>query len=151
ETPAGKKRIRDLVEHSGLMQQLVALPPRPLTRDDALRFHLAEYLDRLQELSAADGGEAGEDTIFGHGSWEIALLSAGGAYEAVRAVLAGEVDNAYALVRPPGHHAERHWGRGYCMLANGALAVLKARAELGLGRVAFVDWDVHHGNGTEQA
>ena len=151
ETPAGKKRIRDLVEHTGLTEQLVALRPQPLTREDALRFHLPEYLDRIEALSAAGGGEAGEDTIFGHGSWEIALLSAGGTYEAVRAVLAGEVDNAYALVRPPGHHAERHWGRGYCMLANAALAIMKARAELGVGRVAVVDWDVHHGNGTEQA
>ena len=66
-------------------------------------------------------------------------------------MLAGEVDNAYALVRPPGHHAERDWGRGYCMLANAPLAIMKARAELGCGRVAVVDWDVHHGNGTEQA
>jgi len=151
ETPAGKRRIRDLVRDAGLLAELVPLAPEPLTRQDALRFHTAEYLDRLVAMSQAEGGNAGEDTWFGPGSWEIALLAAGGAATAVRAVLTGEVDNAYALVRPPGHHAERHWGRGYCLLANLALAVMKARDELGVGRVAVVDWDVHHGNGTEQA
>ncbi len=151
ETVAGKKRIRDLVVRAGLMDQLVTVPAVPLSRTDALRFHTEEYLDSLVAMSAADGGDAGEDTWFGPGSYEIALLSAGGTYAAVRAVVAGEIDNGYALVRPPGHHAERDRGRGYCMLANLALAVMKARAELGVGRVAVVDWDVHHGNGTEQA
>ena len=151
ETPAGKRRIRDLVRDTGLMAELVELAPEPLTREDALRFHTADYLDTLVAMSAADGGEAGEGTLFGPGSWEVALLAAGGAATAVRAVVTGEVDNAYALVRPPGHHAESHWGRGYCLLANLALAVMKARDELGVGRVAVVDWDVHHGNGTERA
>jgi len=151
ETVAGKRRIRDLVVDTGLIGELVPVLPEPLTRDDALRFHTADYLDAIEEMSAADGGDAGEDTWFGPGSYEIALLSAGGTYSAVRAVMAGEVENAYALVRPPGHHAERDRGRGYCMLANVALAILKARADLGVVRVAVVDWDVHHGNGTEQA
>jgi acetoin utilization deacetylase AcuC-like enzyme len=151
ETVEGKRRIRDLAVDSGLMTELVPLSPEPLTREDALRFHTADYLDSIARMSADEGGDAGEDTWFGPGSYEIALLSAGGTYTAVRAVMAGEVDNAYALVRPPGHHAERDWGRGYCMLANVALAILNARSDLGVGRVAVVDWDVHHGNGTEQA
>ncbi len=151
ETPEGKRRIRDLAVATGLASELVPVMPSPLGRKDCLRFHTPAYLDRLRELSSGAGGNAGEETWFGPGSYEIALLSAGGTYAAVRAVVAGEVDNAYALVRPPGHHAERDWGRGYCMLANVALAVMKARAELGVGRVAVVDWDVHHGNGTEQA
>ncbi len=151
ETPEGKKRIRDLVVDSGLVGELVPVAPSPMSREDALRFHTPAYLDSLVRMSADEGGDAGEDTWFGPGSYEIALLSAGGTYTAVHAVLAGDVDNAYALVRPPGHHAERDLGRGYCMLGNVALAILKARADLGLGRVAVVDWDVHHGNGTEQA
>ena len=151
ETAAGKRRIRELAVAAGLMPQLVTLEPTPLSRDDCLRFHTADYLDFIARLSAADGGNAGEETWFGPGSYEIALLSAGGTYAAIRAVLTGEVDNAYALVRPPGHHAERDWGRGYCLLANVALGVMKARAELGVTRVAVMDWDVHHGNGTEQA
>lgn len=151
ETAAGKRRIRDLAVDAALMPQLVPLKPAPLTRDDCLRFHTADYLDFIEGLSAGEGGNAGEETWFGPGSYEIALLSAGGTWTAIRSVLAGDVDNAYALVRPPGHHAERDWGRGYCLLANVALGVMKARAEFGVGRVAVVDWDVHHGNGTEQA
>ena len=151
ETAEGKRRIRDLLAETGLVEQLVQLTPAPLTRADCLRFHTADYLDSLRRMSDDRGGNAGEATWFGPGGYEIALLSAGGTYAAVRAVLTGEVANAYALVRPPGHHAERDWGRGYCLLGNVALAVLKARAELGVGKVAVVDWDVHHGNGTEQA
>lgn len=151
ETPAGKRLIRELVRTTGLDEHLVALAPTPLERADLLRFHTPEYVDRLEQLSATGGGSAGEETMFGPGGLETAMLSAGGTYEAVRAVVAGEVDNAYALVRPPGHHAERDWGRGYCLLANLTLAALKARAELGVGRVVILDWDVHHGNGAEQA
>src|SRR5207302_9183240 len=97
------------------------------------------------------GGEAGEETPFGRGSFEIALLAAGGCITAVDSVLDGKVDNAYALVRPPGHHAERDQGRGFCIFGNTALAAMHAREARGLSRVAIVDWDVHHGNGTEHA
>src|SRR5215467_14191294 len=102
-------------------------------------------------MSSERGGDAGELTPFGSGSYEIALLAAGGCMTAVDAVLDGEVDNAYALVRPPGHHAERDLGRGFCIFGNTALAALHARRARGLARVAVVDWDVHHGNGTEHA
>jgi acetoin utilization deacetylase AcuC-like enzyme len=106
---------------------------------------------RIKKASAEIGGDAGEETPFGHGSYEIALLAAGGCMTAVEAVLDGKVDNAYALVRPPGHHAERDQGRGFCIFANTALAAVHARQARGLSRVAIVDWDVHHGNGTEHA
>jgi acetoin utilization deacetylase AcuC-like enzyme len=89
--------------------------------------------------------------MLGRGSYEIALLSAGAAYRAVDAVLRGEVDNAYALCRPAGHHALPDLGIGMCVFANVALAILRAREEHGVGRVAVVDWDVHHGNGTQAA
>ncbi len=151
ETPEGKKRIRDLAVTSGLAERLVRFAPVPLERADVLRFHTEAYLAQLEEMSAGEGGSAGEETWFGPGGLDTAMLAAGGTYEAVRAVVTGEVDNAYALVRPSGHHAERDWGRGYCLLANATLAVMKARDELGVGRVALVDWDVHHGNGAEQA
>jgi acetoin utilization deacetylase AcuC-like enzyme len=70
---------------------------------------------------------------------------------AIDAVMDGTVDNAYALVRPPGHHAERDQGRGFCIFANVALGALHARAQWGVSRVVTIDWDVHHGNGTQQA
>jgi len=151
ESAEGKRRIRNLVEVSGLIDHLVQLKPRPATEDEILRLHTKEYVERIKKLSAEAGGEAGEETPFGRGSFEIALLAAGGCITAVDSVLDGKVDNAYALVRPPGHHAERDQGRGFCIFGNTALAAMHAREARGLSRVAIVDWDVHHGNGTEHA
>jgi acetoin utilization deacetylase AcuC-like enzyme len=151
ESADSKRRIRNLVEVSGLIDHLVQLKPRPATEDEILRLHTKEYVERIKKLSSEAGGEAGEETPFGRGSYEIALLAAGGCITAVDAVLDARVDNAYALVRPPGHHAERDRGRGFCIFGNIALAALHARQARGLSRVAIVDWDVHHGNGTEHA
>jgi acetoin utilization deacetylase AcuC-like enzyme len=151
ENADGKRRIHNLVEVSGLMDHLVQLKPRAATEDEILRLHTREYVDRIKKTSSETGGDAGDFTPFGPGSFEIALLAAGGCMTAVDAVLDGKVDNAYALVRPPGHHAERETGRGFCIFANTALAAMHAREVRGLSRVAIVDWDVHHGNGTEHA
>ena len=151
ESAEGKRRIRNLIEVSGLMDHLVQLKPRMATEEEILRLHTPEYVGRIKKMSSGIGGDAGEETPFGHGSYEIALLAAGGCMTAVDAVLDGKVDNAYALVRPPGHHAERDQGRGFCIFANTALAAVHARQARGISRVAIVDWDVHHGNGTEHA
>ena len=151
ESADSKRRIRNILEVSGLLDDLVQLKPRPATEDEILRLHTREYVERIKRMSAESGGEAGEETPFGRGSYEIALLAAGGCITAVDAVLDGNVDNAYALVRPPGHHAEKDQGRGFCIFGNVALAALHARHARGLARVAIVDWDVHHGNGTEHA
>ncbi|MEA2628989.1 MAG: hypothetical protein QOJ10_1449 [Chloroflexota bacterium] len=151
ENADGKRRIRNLIEVSGLIDHLVQLKPRQATEDEIARLHTREYVDRIKKASSEMGGDAGELTPFGPGSYEIALLAAGGCMTAVDAVLDGKVDNAYALVRPPGHHAEKDQGRGFCIFANIALAAAHARQARGLSRVAIVDWDVHHGNGTEHA
>jgi acetoin utilization deacetylase AcuC-like enzyme len=151
ENADGKRRLRNLVEVSGLLEHLVQLKPRPATETEILRLHTSGYVQRIKKMSSERGGDAGELTPFGPGSYEIALLAAGGCMTAVDAVLDGRVDNAYALVRPPGHHAERDLGRGFCIFGNTALAAFHAREAHGLARVAVVDWDVHHGNGTEHA
>src|SRR5207244_7268314 len=101
ESAEGKRRIRNLLEVSGLLDHLVQLKPRPATEDEILRLHTKEYVERVKKLSSEAGGEAGEETPFGRGSFEIALLAAGGCITAVDSVLDGKVDNAYALVRPP--------------------------------------------------
>ncbi len=93
----------------------------------------------------------GELTPVGHGSFEIAALSAGGVIKGTDAVIAGEIDNCYALVRPPGHHAEADMCRGSCIFGNIAIAVHHCLAVHGMERIAVVDGDVHHGNGTETA
>lgn len=150
ESPESKSRMAGLVEVSGLLDHLVRLKAVPATYDQALRVHGAEYLERLHKLSADGGGDAGDRfTPFGGGSYEIALLAAGGTITATRAVISGEVDNAYALVRPPGHHALPHMGMGYCLLSNVAIAVQEARATMDVERVMIVDYDVHHGNGAQ--
>lgn len=149
EKPEARRRLLNLLTVTGLRDQCVALTPTALSRQDLLRVHTGEYLDAFATLSATSGGEVGEWAGFGPGAFEIAALAAGGVYEAVRATVAGEVDVAFALVRPPGHHAETDRARGYCLLANIPLAIEKARAELGIRRVAVIDWDVHHGNGTQ--
>ncbi len=151
ENPETKRRFRDLLAVSGLLDELQPIKAIPATEDDLARFHTREYIAQIKRLSSERGGEAGEFTPFGPGSYEIALLAAGGVMRAVEAVVTDAVRNAYALVRPPGHHAQPNRGRGYCIFGNIAVAILHARARLGVKRVAVVDWDVHHGNGTQQA
>ena len=151
ESPESKRRFRSLLEVSGLLDELVRVRPRLATVEELCRFHDIEYVRKIEALSAAGGGMAGVQTPLGPGGYEIARLAVGGCIEAVDAVLDGEMDNAYALVRPPGHHAERAEARGFCIFGSTALAAMHARKARGLDRVAVVDWDVHHGNGTEQA
>src|SRR4051794_3489716 len=126
ESPERVRRIRSLVEVSGLGEQLVNLRPRMAERDELLRFHTPAYLDRVAELSEAGHGDAGTYSPVGPSTYEIAVLSAGACLTAVDAVLAGELDNAYALVRPPGHHALAGHGMGGCFFGNTALAAMHA-------------------------
>lgn len=151
DRPEAKRRLRGLVEASGLLAELAPLAARPATDTELLRFHTRDYLDRIARMSAAGGGDAGEAAAFGPNGDAVARLAAGGCIAATDAVLNGEVANAYALVRPCGHHAEPDRGRGFCIFSNVALAVHHARAVHGISRIAVIDWDVHHGNGTQLA
>ena len=151
ENPETKRRMKNLLEVSGLTDHLTMLKPRAATESELARYHTADHIARIKAMSAAGGGDASEHTPFGAGSFEIAQLAAGGAIVATEAVLTGRVQNAYALIRPPGHHAEAGIGMGFCLFANAVLAILHGRAHHGLGRVAVIDWDVHHGNGTQAA
>ena len=151
ESPDSKRRLLSLLDVSGLLERLVRIAARPATRAEIEYFHTPRYIDEVRRLSAGFGGDAGEGAIIGNGSYEIALLAAGGCIAAVDAVVTGQVRNAYALVRPPGHHAEPDRGRGYCVFGNAVIAIRHAQRVHGVGRVAVVDWDVHHGNGTEMA
>ena len=150
ENPETKRRMHNLIVASGMVDQLVEIKARAAQDQELLRFHTQEYLNSFKEQSQAGGGDYG-GAPFGHGSYEIAKLSTGGVLEAVDAVIEGRVDNAYALVRPPGHHALADKGMGFCFFANAVLAGLHAMEKHGLERVAYIDWDVHHGNGTQSA
>lgn len=149
ENPETKRRLKNLLHVTGLIDELSVSSARPATREELLRVHPAAYLDAFKRLSDDKGGELGERTPFGPGGYDIAALSAGLATEAFRAVLAGGQKNAYALSRPPGHHCLPDKPMGFCLLANIAIAVEAAFAEKRAGRIAVIDWDVHHGNGTE--
>jgi len=151
ESPATKRRLRNLLDVTGLLDQTVAIPGRRADEEELRRVHSAAYVERVKRESEEGGGDGGELAPFGPGGYEIALLSTGGAIATLEAVWRGEVDNAYALTRPPGHHPEADEGRGFCVFANIAVATKYAQQELGVGKVAIVDWDVHHGNGTEHA
>lgn len=149
ENPETKRRFKNLLEVSGLWKRLEVRDAPPVSRDDMLRVHTAEYLDRFKAQSDAGGGFLAEDSPFGRGGFEVAALSAGLVKRAVADVLRGEVANAYALSRPPGHHCLPDAALGFCLLANIPVALEAARVDWAL-KVAVVDWDVHHGNGTQQ-
>jgi acetoin utilization deacetylase AcuC-like enzyme len=149
ENPETKRRLRNLIEVTGLLRELDATGADPATTEDLRRVHPADYLARFKALSDAGGGELGPRAPFGRGGYEIAALSAGLGIEALARVLTGRARNAYALTRPPGHHCLPDRPNGFCLLANGAIAIEAARAHTPGLRVAVIDWDVHHGNGTE--
>jgi acetoin utilization deacetylase AcuC-like enzyme len=121
--------------------------PRAASREQLARVHTAEHLRRIGETAGASVA-LDPDTYTSPDTYEVALLSAGAAVDAVERVLGGKHQRAFALSRPPGHHAERERAMGFCFYNNVAVAAAHARAA-GIGRVAIVDYDVHHGNGTQ--
>ena len=151
EHPDTKRRMHELVVVSGLIDHLVRVPTREATDEEILRVHSPEHLERIRTQSELPkGGDAGDGiSPFGRGGLSIARRAAGAVIECVDAVLAGTVADAYALVRPPGHHAVADSGMGFCIFNNVAIAVEHARTVRGVARIAVVDWDVHHGNGTQ--
>lgn len=121
-------------------------PCEPAPEAALAAVHDAGYLRHLEEVSMAGGGVLDPDTALGSGSWPVALLTAGAAVGSVESALSGTA--AFAISRPPGHHAGRAYAMGFCLLNNAAVAVEHARSP-GLRRIAILDWDVHHGNGTQ--
>lgn len=151
ESPESKRRLKNLLEVSGLIDELAVHKAPPASRDALARFHTSRYLDALEAGSRLGIGDGGDCAPFTAGSLAAAKQSAGLAIAAVDAVARGELSNAYALCRPPGHHAEADQGRGFCLLGNVPVAVMQARALGRVRRVAILDWDVHHGNGQQAA
>lgn len=150
DNPARITRTRNLISRVGLDSDLRVVEPREATVGELLRVHSSEHVERMQAVSAAGGGDAGGGyTPMDGRSYELGLLSAGSALTALELVLSGEVENAHAMLRRSGHHAWRDSGYGFCVFNNCAVAARAAQAVFGLERVAIVDVDAHHGNGTE--
>ena len=151
ESPDTKRRIKNLMEVSGLYNKLIPITPRKATKQEILFFHTDNHYEHIRSLNDSISVNAGISAPTGIGSFDIALLSSGGVIEAIDRVIDGDVDNAYALVRPPGHHAMPNKAMGFCLFGNAAIAGKHALQIRGLNKIAFVDWDVHHGNGTQAA
>jgi acetoin utilization deacetylase AcuC-like enzyme len=150
ESPDSKRRIKSLMDASGLTDKLEVRGAPMASEEDLQRVHPRSYLEEFKKLSDASGGDLGEVAPFGPGSYEIAKLSAGLALAAVDQVLRGELANAFSMSRPPGHHCVREHSMGFCLLNNIAIAIEAAKANHHVERIAVIDWDVHHGNGTQQ-
>ncbi|GAB4331222.1 MAG: histone deacetylase [Dehalococcoidia bacterium] len=149
--PERPGRLAAILEHLdalGLRRRLVDLTAREATDEEILAVHSAAVIDTQERLARKGGGWADADTFVNVDSPGIARLAAGAVVVATEAVLAGEVRSAFAAVRPPGHHATRDHLMGFCLLNNVAIAAAAALRR-GVDRVAIVDWDVHHGNGTQ--
>lgn len=149
ENPETKRRLKNLMDVTGLTKQLDVRTAEEASYKALARIHPTSYLDEFKRLSDAGGGELGQRTPFATGGYEIAALSAGLSIAAVDAVASGDLTNAYALSRPPGHHCLPDFPNGFCLLANIAIAIEAAQAKGLAKRVVVLDWDVHHGNGTE--
>ncbi len=149
ESPERLEAVRRGLRQGGLEGDVVPMAPRPATREELVRVHTAAHVDRV---AAADGRRVrfDPDTSMGPRSYAAAIRAAGAVADAVGKVLDGAVDRAFCNVRPPGHHATRDRAMGFCLLNNVAVGAASALTR-GLKRVAVIDFDVHHGNGTQEA
>lgn len=151
EGPYRLEAIWSALAESGVVEALTYEPPEMATEEDLGLIHSWRHIERVKRVAAEGGGYLTLDTVVSLESFAVALLAAGGAMKATDAVLSGRARRAAALVRPPGHHATPEEGMGFCLFNNIAIAAAHARARRGVERVLIVDWDLHHGNGTEAA
>lgn len=151
EAPGRIEAIHRQLHEDGLVERCRAVAAREATDDEILRAHGDRYLQTvLREIDGKSSGVLSTgDTHFGPGTLPVARRAAGGLIAAVDSVIAGENGNAFCAVRPPGHHATADRGMGFCVFNNVAIAARHARDVHGLERIAIIDWDVHHGNGTQ--
>ncbi len=149
ENPQRLQSIYYMLDHKDFGEALVNIEPRFATLEEILEVHTPRYVDRILDSANRAQVRHDPDTVTSPQSYKAALMAAGGVMEAVKAVLTKEVRNAFALVRPPGHHAQKDRAMGFCIFNNEAVGARYALKAHGLERVLIVDWDVHHGNGTQ--
>jgi acetoin utilization deacetylase AcuC-like enzyme len=144
-------RAKHLMDLFGVADRMRRIDPVFASDEQLTVYHTPEHLARVTEIAQTDGGDTGAGAPIGRGGDRVARLAAGGTIAAVDAVMTGAVNAAYALVRPPGHHAMADEGMGFCVFNNAVVAARQAQRVHGASRVLILDWDVHHGNGTQAA
>ena len=151
ERPERVRAIVSALQSSGTWERLEVWEPRPATEQTLELVHTPEHVASLRSLVERGGGRIDADTLASPGSWDAALQAAGGVVEAAQRVANGNLDNAFCLVRPPGHHATPYQAMGFCLFNNVAVAVASLLDDGTAQRIAILDYDVHHGNGTQDA
>jgi acetoin utilization deacetylase AcuC-like enzyme len=141
--------LYDMLEEPGMRGHFKSIIPRKAEKEELLKVHSQKYVRCLEGTQGMACTYLDEDTQTSPHSYEAALLAAGGLCRAIEQVHTGELDNAFALVRPPGHHAEKSKAKGFCLYNNVAVGVRYAQSHLGLKRILVADWDLHFGNGTQ--
>ena len=144
-----KTVMRALREHPELFMGLHHVDARHATTEELALAHDPEYVASVQAMVAAGGGALDPDTVASEGSWDAATAAVGSLLDGVDLAFGGEASRSFCAVRPPGHHALRARGMGFCIFGSVAIAAHYARQRHGAARVLIVDWDVHHGNGTQ--
>jgi acetoin utilization deacetylase AcuC-like enzyme len=150
ESPERLRAIVSALKDRSLWSRLEILEPRPVDLGWVLAVHREEYVRAVREICNAGGGALDADTPLSPASFEVALHAVRGVLDAVDAVNSGRVRNAFCALRPPGHHACPDRGMGFCLFNNVAIAARYAQIQHRLERILIVDWDVHHGNGTQE-
>lgn len=151
ESAARLTAVYDFLSKGGVLEKTHRIEPYPAPLEAVATVHTQAHIKHVRHLSAEGGGMLDLDTVVSRESYDIALLAAGGLLAAIDTIMAGSIKNALCLVRPPGHHALPDRGMGFCLFNNVAIAARYLQHRYGLQRIAIVDWDVHHGNGTQFA
>ncbi|MDY6916687.1 MAG: histone deacetylase [Chloroflexota bacterium] len=143
--------VMNQLEENGLTERITSIPPRPATVEEVASVHSPAYIAEVESVARRGGGWLDPDTHVSPRSYDAALYAAGGLINALDAVMSAQTESAFALVRPPGHHATRTQGKGFCLFNNVAVAARHAQDSHRVERVLIADFDVHHGNGTQDA
>ena len=151
ESPERLAAIYEMLALPEMAEKFTQIPVRPATIDELAMIHRRSYIDLVADTAGKSFTSLDPDTATTAESFNVALLAAGGLLNAIDSVVSGRVDNAFALVRPPGHHAEDRGAMGFCLFNNVAIGTMHAITRHHLERVLIVDWDVHHGNGTQHS
>ena len=151
ENPGRLEAIQRKIESSKIYPHLIFPEPRRATDDELAANHNSSHIDHVRNSCRNGTRNLDGDTVICPDSWDAALLSAGAGLTAVDQIIAGQLDNAFTAVRPPGHHAEKDHAMGFCLFNNVAVAARYAIKKHGLNRIFIFDWDVHHGNGTQHS